>query len=169
MKDIEYMKKAIELAYKGEGYVNPNPMVGAVIVKNDKIIGEGYHEFFGKEHAEINAFKSLTESCENATLYVTLEPCCYFGKTPPCVDEIIKRKIKRVVIGTLDPNPMVSGKGLEILKKSNIEVTLGVLEKECKNLIKIFDFFIKNKKPFITLKYAMTLDGKVATRTNKSK
>lgn len=169
MKDIEYMRRAIELAYKGEGYVNPNPMVGAVIVKNDKIIGEGYHEFFGREHAEINAFNKLTESCENATLYVTLEPCCFFGKTPPCVDEIIKRKIKKVIIGTLDPNPLVSGKSIEILKKNNIDVILGVLETECKSLIRSFAYFIKNKKPFITLKYAMTLDGKVATRTNKSK
>ncbi|EGZ31162.1 riboflavin biosynthesis protein RibD [Malacoplasma iowae 695] len=169
MKDIEYMKKAIELAYQGEGNVNPNPMVGAVIVKNDKIIGEGFHEYFGKEHAEINAFNKLTESCENATMYVTLEPCCHFGKTPPCVDEIINKKIKRVVIGTLDPNPLMSGKSVDILKNNNIEVVVGVLEQECKNLIKEFSHFIKNKKPFITLKYAMTIDGKVATRTNKSK
>lgn len=169
MKDIEYMKKAIELAYQGEGNVNPNPMVGAVIVKNDKIIGQGFHEYFGKEHAEINAFNKLTESCENATMYVTLEPCCHFGKTPPCVDEIINKKIKRVVIGTLDPNPLMSGKSVDILKNNNIEVVVGVLEQECKNLIKEFSHFIKNKKPFITLKYAMTIDGKVATRTNKSK
>lgn len=169
MNDEFFMKKAIELAYLGEGYTNPNPMVGAIIVKNNKIIGEGYHKLYGKEHAEINTFNNLIEDCAGATLYVTLEPCCFFGKTPPCVDEVVKRKIKKVVIGTLDPNPLVSGKSVEILKKNNIEVVFGVLEKECKELIKKFAYFITTKKPYITLKYAMTLDGKIATYSNKSK
>lgn len=165
-----FMKEAIRLAYKAEGYTNPNPMVGALIVKNNKIISSGYHQSYGKEHAEINAFKNLKEEIdENTILYVTLEPCCFFGKTPPCLNEILKRKIKKVVIGTLDPNPLVSGKSVQILKENNVEVVVGILEKECKELIKKFTYFILNKKPYITLKYAMTLDGKIATYTNKSK
>ena len=131
------MKKALELARKGEGYVNPNPLVGAVIVKGGEIIGQGYHEFFGGNHAEINAIKSSIKSTEGATIYVTLEPCCHYGKTPPCVEAIIKNKFKRVVVGTLDPNPLVSGKGIKILRELGIEVKVGVLEKE-KPLLLVF-------------------------------
>ena len=111
------MQLAIELARKGEGKVNPNPMVGAVIVRDGKVIGEGYHENYGEGHAEVNAFKSLKEDPSEATMYVTLEPCSHYGKTPPCVDKIIENNIKRVVIGMIDPNPLVAGKGVDKLKK----------------------------------------------------
>ncbi|MDK3000937.1 bifunctional diaminohydroxyphosphoribosylaminopyrimidine deaminase/5-amino-6-(5-phosphoribosylamino)uracil reductase RibD, partial [Clostridium perfringens] len=156
--DEFFMKKALELARKGEGYVNPNPLVGAVIVKGGEIIGQGYHEFFGGNHAEVNAINSSIKSTEGATIYVTLEPCCHYGKTPPCVEAIIKNKFKRVVIGTLDPNPLVSGKSIKILRESGIEVKVGVLEKECIRLNEIFNFYIKESRPFIALKWAMTLD-----------
>ena len=167
--DEFYMKLALENAKKGRGKVNPNPMVGAVIVKNEKIIGVGYHEFFGESHAEVNAFKNATENVEGGTIYVTLEPCSHYGKTPPCADKIIEKKIKRVVVGTLDPNPLVSGKGIKKLKDAGIEVEIGVLEKECIKLNEIFMKYIKTKKPFVVLKCAMSLDGKICTRTGESK
>lgn len=163
------MQVALELARKGAGWVNPNPMVGAVIVKDGIIIGKGYHEEFGGLHAERNALSCCTVSPRNATLYVTLEPCCHYGKTPPCTEAIIKSGIARVVIGTLDPNPIVSGKSVEILRSHNIQVDIGVLEEECKDLIKMFTHFIINKRPYIVMKYAMTMDGKIATYTNQSK
>lgn len=169
MDDREYMKLALELAKKGDGYVNPNPMVGAVIVKEGKIIGEGYHEYFGGLHAERKAIKNCRESPEGATLYVTLEPCCHYGKTPPCTEIIIQSKIARVVIGTLDRNPIMAGKSVEILRKHQIQVVVGVLEEECNKLIKVFHKFITTKRPFVLMKYAMTMDGKIATYTNNSK
>lgn len=169
MSDLEYMKLAIELAEKGAGYVNPNPMVGAVIVKDNKIIGQGWHECFGGLHAERNALKNCTEPPQGATLYVTLEPCCHYGKTPPCTEAIIQSGIKKVVIGTLDKNPLVAGKGAEILRRHNIEVETGVLEQECSRLIRTFTKFITTKRPFVLMKYAMTMDGKIATYTNNSK
>ena len=122
MTDYDYMSRAIELAKNGEGAVDPNPLVGAVIVKNNKIIGEGYHKKYGDLHAERNAFKNLTESAEGGTIYVTLEPCCHTGKTPPCTEAIIEHKIAKVVIGSGDPNPLVAGKGAEILRNAGIEV-----------------------------------------------
>ena len=122
--DEKYMQRALDLAKKGEGRTSPNPMVGCVIVKDDRIIGEGYHEKYGELHAERNALKNCSESSEGATLYVTLEPCCHHGKTPPCTDAIIENKIKRVVIGTMDTNALVGGKGMELLKQGGIEVTL---------------------------------------------
>lgn len=164
-----YMKTALELAKKGEGKVNPNPLVGAVIVKEEKIIAKGYHKKFGEEHAEINAINNLKESAKGATMYVTLEPCSYFGKTPPCVDAIIKEEIGKVVIGTLDPNPLVSGKGVKILKDNGISVVVGVLENECVEINEVFMKFIKTKTPFVLMKSAMTLDGKIATYTGNSK
>lgn len=167
--DEFYMKLALEHAKKGRGKVNPNPMVGAVIVKNEKIIGIGYHEFFGGAHAEVNAFKNSTENVEGGTMYVTLEPCSHYGKTPPCVDKIIEKKIKRVVVGSLDPNPLVAGKGIKKLKDVGIEVEIGVLEKECIELNEIFMKYIKTKKPFVVLKCAMSLDGKICTRDGESK
>ena len=167
--DIKYMKEALRLAKKGCGFVNPNPMVGAVIVKNGEIIGEGYHECFGELHAERNAFKNCTSSAEGATIYVTLEPCCHYGKTPPCTEAIIKNGISRVVIGALDPNPEVAGKGVKILKDHNIVVEYGILENECIEITKSFRKFITTKRPFITMKYAMTMDGKIATYSGKSK
>ena len=169
MSDAEYMKLAIELAKKGAGYVNPNPMVGAVIVKDNRIIGQGYHETFGGMHAERNALKNCRESPIGSTLYVTLEPCCHYGKTPPCTEVIIGSGITRVVVGTLDCNPIVSGKGVKILEKNNIQVDVGILEKECQQLIKVFRKYVTKHIPYVFMKYAMTLDGKIATYTNQSK
>lgn len=169
MNDVEYMKLAIDLAHKGAGFVNPNPMVGAVIVKDNKIIGQGYHEQYGGLHAERNALKNCRESPVGATLYVTLEPCCHYGKTPPCVEAIIQSGITGVVIGTLDKNPLVSGKGVAMLKQHQIKVKVGVLENECTHLIRIFQKFITTNLPFVLMKYAMTMDGKIATYTNNSK
>ena len=164
----KYMKKAIELAEMGEGFVHPNPVVGAVIVKNDKVIGEGFHKQYGGNHAEINAIESA-ESLGGATIYVTLEPCCHYGKTPPCTEAIIKSGIQKVVIGILDPNPLVSGKGVEILRQNGIEVIVGVLEKEIRKLNEIFIHYISEKRPFVIMKTAMTLDGKIATKSGDSK
>lgn len=163
------MELAIELAKKGEGKVNPNPMVGAVIVKDGIVIGEGYHEKYGEGHAEVNAFKSLKEDPSGATMYVTLEPCSHYGKTPPCADKIIENNIKRVVIGMIDPNPLVAGNGVDKLKKAGIEVKVGVLEDKCKKLNEVFIKYILTKKPFVVLKTAMSLDGKIATTTGESK
>lgn len=167
--DIRYMKRALELAKKGTGYTSPNPLVGAVIVKDDRIIGEGYHERYGSHHAEVNAFINATEDVEGATMYVTLEPCSHYGKTPPCANKIVEKKIKKVVIGLLDPNPLVSGKGIEILRKNSIEVVTGVMEQEGKKLNEIFLKYITTKLPYVILKTAMTLDGKIAAYTGDSK
>lgn len=170
VKDKEYyMKLALELAKKGGGMVNPNPQVGAIIVKNDKIIGEGYHEQYGQAHAERSALSSCIESPQGADMYVTLEPCAHQGRQPPCFKAIIDNKIKRVIIGSLDPNPLVSGKGLSQLKKAGIEVIGPVLEKECKEINQIFYHFITHQTPFVMMKYAMTLDGKISTVAGKSK
>ncbi|MCR5507912.1 MAG: bifunctional diaminohydroxyphosphoribosylaminopyrimidine deaminase/5-amino-6-(5-phosphoribosylamino)uracil reductase RibD [Lachnospiraceae bacterium] len=163
------MKRAIELAKKGEGYVNPNPMVGAVIVKGGRIIGEGYHERFGALHAERNAFASLTEKAEGADLYVTLEPCCHHGKTPPCTEAIIENRIGRVVIGSRDPNPLVAGKGAGLLREAGIEVTEDYLKDECDSLNPVFFKYITTRMPYVVLKYAMTMDGKIATVSGQSK
>ncbi|MCT4594297.1 MAG: bifunctional diaminohydroxyphosphoribosylaminopyrimidine deaminase/5-amino-6-(5-phosphoribosylamino)uracil reductase RibD [Anaeromicrobium sp.] len=167
--DEKYMKRAIELAKKGEGLVSPNPLVGAVIVKDGKVIGEGYHKYYGGNHAEIEAFNSANDSVEGATMYVTLEPCFHKGKTPPCVKEIIKRKIKRVVIGIKDPNPLVAGKSIELLKDEKIQVQVGLCSEEIKILNEEFIKYITTKEPFCILKSAMTLDGKIATKTGDSK
>ena len=167
--DEIFMKMAIDLARKGEGKVNPNPLVGAVIVKEGKVIGEGYHEEYGKSHAEINAFKSANESVEGAVMYVTLEPCSHYGKTPPCAEKIIQNKVSRVVIGMIDPNPLVAGKGVKMLMDAGIEVLVGVLEDECIKLNEVFIKYITTKQPFVMLKAAMSLDGKIATSTGESK
>lgn len=167
--DEQYMKKAIELAKKGVGKVNPNPLVGAVVVKNGEVIGTGFHEEYGKEHAEVNAINSCTQDVRGSTIYVTLEPCCHYGKTSPCTDLIIKSGIKRVVVGCVDNNPVVSGNGIKELEKNNIEVKVGVCKEECIELNEIFFYSNANKKPFVVMKYAMTLDGKIATRSGDSK
>lgn len=169
MKDQQYMLHALNLARKGCGWVNPNPMVGAVIVKNGVIIGEGFHQKYGQLHAERNALANCTQPTKGATMYVTLEPCCHFGKTPPCTQAIIESGIKRVVIGSADPNPLVAGKGTQILKENGIEVTEFVLQEECMKLNTVFFHYIKTKLPYVVMKYAMTMDGKIATRTLKSK
>lgn len=168
MNEKEYMALAIELAKKGVGNVNPNPFVGAVIVKDGKIIGQGYHEKYGGSHAEINAFKTCTENPYGGTLYVTLEPCSHSGKTPPCTKAIIANGLKKVVIGSKDPNPFVAGKGIKVLQSAGIEVEEGILEKECNELNSIFFHYITTGNPYVTMKYAMTMDGKIATRTGES-
>ena len=172
MTDKEYMRRALDLAVRGRGTVSPNPMVGAVIVKNNRIIGEGWHKRYGDLHAERNAFadcKERGESAEGATIYVTLEPCCHYGKTPPCTDAIIENKISRVVIGSADPNPKVGGKGVKILRDNGIEVTEDVLREECDAVNSVFFHYISTGIPYVVMKYAMTLDGKIATYTGESK
>ena len=169
MTDQEYMLWAIQLAKKGEGWTNPNPMVGAVIVKDGRIIGEGYHQKCGELHAERNAIASLTESAEGATIYVTLEPCCHYGKTPPCTEAILEQKIRKVVIGSRDPNPKVAGKGAKILREAGITVVEDFMREECDRLNPVFFHYITTKTPYVVMKYAMTLDGKIATKTGASK
>ncbi len=169
MTDESYIQLAIEIAKKGIGEVSPNPLVGCIIVNDDRIIGAGYHQKFGHNHAEINAINSAKCDIEGSTLYVNLEPCSHQGKTPPCVDKIIEKKIKRVVIGTLDMNPLVSGKGIKKLKNAGIDVKVGLLEKECIELNKFFFKFISKKTPYVTLKAAQTLDGKIADSNFESK
>ncbi|PRY83009.1 bifunctional diaminohydroxyphosphoribosylaminopyrimidine deaminase/5-amino-6-(5-phosphoribosylamino)uracil reductase RibD [Alkalibacterium olivapovliticus] len=167
--DEKMMKRALELASNGRGFTAPNPMVGAVIVKDGKIIGEGYHKKAGEAHAEVNAIESASESVEGATLYVTLEPCSHFGKTPPCSELIIDRKIKKVVIAATDPNSLVSGSGIKQLRQAGIEVVTGIYEKESHKLNEVFNYYITTKLPYVVMKYAMSLDGKIATETGESK
>lgn len=167
--DRKYMRRAMELAALGEGKVNPNPLVGAVIVKAGKIIGEGWHEYYGGWHAERNAFMKCSEDTSGATLYVTLEPCCHYGKTPPCTEIIMERGIGRVVIGLTDPNPLVAGKGLRLLQDAGIEVTAGVEEEALREQNRVFLKYITCRKPWMVLKTAMTLDGKIASYTGDSK
>lgn len=169
MNDQDYMKLALALAEKGRGRTNPNPMVGAVIVKDGTIIGQGFHESYGGLHAERNALLSCRESPAGADLYVTLEPCCHYGKQPPCTDAIIQANISRVVVGSKDPNPLVAGNGIRILREQGISVTEHVAEEECNKLNEVFFHYIRTKTPFVTMKYAMTMDGKIATYTGASK
>lgn len=165
----EYMRRALELARKGEGHTSPNPMVGCVVVKDGRIISEGYHEKYGEFHAERNALTRCTEDTTGADLYVTLEPCCHQGKTPPCTDIIIEKKIARVFVGSMDSNPLVAGKGVQILREHGIYVETGILEEECLKLNEVFYHYITTKTPFVVMKYAMTLDGKIACATGDSK
>jgi diaminohydroxyphosphoribosylaminopyrimidine deaminase/5-amino-6-(5-phosphoribosylamino)uracil reductase len=168
MNDEQFMKQALKLAAKGRGYASPNPMVGAVIVKKGRIIGQGWHRCCGENHAEVNAIQNATENVAGSTMYVTLEPCCHSGKTPPCTDLIIQKKIKRDVIGTADSNPLVSCKGINHLKATGIEVKAGVLEDQCRSLNEVFFHFMETGLPFVTVKYAQTLDGRIATATGQS-
>ena len=168
-KKEEYMRRALELARKGEGHTSPNPMVGCVVVKDGRIISEGYHEKYGEFHAERNALTRCTEDTAGADLYVTLEPCCHQGKTPPCTDIIIEKKIARVFVGSMDSNPLVAGKGVQILRDHGIYVEPGILDAECRKLNEVFYHYIATKTPFVVMKYAMTLDGKIACATGDSK
>lgn len=168
LKDISYMQLALQLAKKGLGWVSPNPMVGAVIVKDGRIIGQGYHEQYGEPHAERNALASCVEKTKGATMYVTLEPCCHHGKQPPCVDAILEAGIRRVVVGATDPNPLVSGKGIHILREHGVDVVAGVLQEESRKMNEVFWHYIQTGRPFVTMKYAMTLDGKIAAYTGLS-
>ena len=167
--DIKYMERAIDLAIKGIGKVNPNPLVGAVIVKDDQIIGEGYHEFYGGLHAEQNAIKNLTMDASGAEMYVNLEPCCHQGKQPPCAPAIVASGIKKVYIGSEDPNELVTGKGIAYLREHGVEVVTNVLKKECDEINKVFFYYITTKMPYIVMKFAETLDGKMATHTGASR
>lgn len=176
-QDEEWMRRAIHLAKKGEGATSPNPMVGAVIVKEGRCLGEGYHQHCGGPHAERNALAACREAGETgesvrgAALYVTLEPCCHQGRTPPCTEAIIEAGIGRVVIGSGDPNPQVSGKGAALLREAGVEVKVmeGAIKRECDRINRIFFHYIRTGTPYISMKYAMTADGKIAARTGESK
>ncbi len=177
MQDIDFMRRAIEIAKLGVGHTNPNPLVGAVIVKNNQIIGEGFHQTYGDLHAERNAIKNCTEThpknfselLQDSTIYVTLEPCCHTGKQPPCVEAIMQHKIAKVVIGSRDPNPLVSGKGAAILRKSGISVVEDFLKDECDELNPVFFHYIQTKTPYVALKFAQSIDGKIASKTGDAK
>ncbi len=164
-----YMRVAIELAKRGEGRVSPNPMVGCVVVKDGRVIAAGCHERYGGFHAERNALLNCREDTQGADLYVNLEPCCHYGKTPPCTDIIIEKKIRKVYIGCLDPNPKVAGKGAQILRDHGILTETGILEQECRRLNEVFFHYMEDGMPFVALKYAMTLDGKIACESGDSK
>lgn len=170
----KFMRKAILLAKKGEGFTNPNPLVGAVIEKNGKILATGFHHKYGALHAERDALfnlakKNLSDAAKGATLYVTLEPCCHFGKQPPCTKAILEAGISKVVVGSRDQNPLVAGRGIKFLRENGIQVHEDFLRDECDALNFIFFHFITKKTPFVALKYAMTADGKIATVSGKSK
>ncbi len=165
----KYMRMAIELAKKGAGAVNPNPMVGAVVVKNGKVIGEGYHKLFGGPHAEVYALEDAGKEAEGAEIYVTLEPCSHYGKTPPCAKKIIDMGIKKCFIGSSDPNPKVAGKGVAMLKEAGIEVVENVLKKECDEINQVFFKYIKTRIPYLFIKCGITLDGKIALSNGISK
>ena len=165
----KYMRMAIELAKKGAGGVNPNPMVGAVVVKNGEVIGRGYHKFFGGSHAEVYALEEAGKEAEGATIYVTLEPCSHYGKTPPCAKKIIDMGIKKCFIGSSDPNPKVAGKGVAMLKEAGIEVVENVLKEECDEVNQVFFKYIKTKIPYLFVKCGITLDGKIALSNGISK
>lgn len=169
MTDAQYMAYAIELAKKAEGWTSPNPLVGCVIVKDGKIVAEGYHEKYGQWHAERNAILHCEQDLTGATVYVTLEPCCHQGQTPPCSDLLIERGIQKVFIGSRDPNPLVSGKGARQLRAVGIEVVEDFMRTECDELNPIFFHYIQTKRPYVLLKYAMTADGKIATHIGESK
>jgi diaminohydroxyphosphoribosylaminopyrimidine deaminase/5-amino-6-(5-phosphoribosylamino)uracil reductase len=169
MNDEYWMRRALRLAEKGRGRTSPNPMVGAVLVKNGKVIGEGFHAKAGEAHAEIVAFQKAKGEISGAILYVNLEPCTHYGKTPPCAPQVIKAGIKHVMIGMKDPNPLVNGKGVEVLKRAGLDVKVGILEKESRRLNEAYCKYILGKEPFVILKVAATLDGKIATRNGVSK
>lgn len=166
--DEFYMKRALSLAERGRGLTGTNPMVGAVLVKDGEIIGEGWHHGFGDDHAEVNCLKNAKDSPKGATIYVNLEPCSHYGKTPPCVKTIMNAGITRVVVGTLDPNPRVAGRGVHILEQAGIDVIVGVLEDDCRRLNRAFFSSILKRRPYVTAKYATTIDGQIATNTGES-
>ncbi|MCD4729010.1 MAG: bifunctional diaminohydroxyphosphoribosylaminopyrimidine deaminase/5-amino-6-(5-phosphoribosylamino)uracil reductase RibD [Bacteroidales bacterium] len=168
-EDIKYMEMALQMSLEGSGFVNPNPLVGAVIVKDGKVIGKGCHEQFGGPHAEIGAIQNTNGIIEGATIYVTLEPCNHQGKTPPCTDALIREKFDRVVVGMKDPNVLVNGKGIKQLRKAGIKVDTGVLENEIVATNEAYIKFITSQNPFCSLKTAMTLDGKISTYSGESK
>lgn len=167
--DERFMRRALELAERGLYTASPNPMVGAVLVKDGEIVAEGWHERVGMPHAEAVAIGKAGERAKGATLYVNLEPCCFHGRTPPCTKAIIEAGIRRVVVATRDPNPLVNGKGIEELKAAGVEVVEGVLKEEAERLNEQFLTFMRKRRPFFALKFAMTLDGKIASRMGASR
>lgn len=169
VNDKQFMKQAIDLATEAKGLNSPNPTVGAVIVKDSEVVGSAAHLYSGGPHAEVLAIEMAGEQANDATLYVTLEPCAHYGKTPPCAEQIIRAGIKRVYVARQDPNPLVAGKGIELLRAANVEVLVGLYEKEATQLNEDWEKYIVSGLPFITVKTAMTLDGKIASRTGKSK
>lgn len=169
MSDADWMRWALELARRGRGFVEPNPLVGAVVVRDGARIGEGWHQAFGGPHAEIHALEMAGLLARGATLYVTLEPCCHWGKTPPCVDAVIRSGVKRVVAAMADPFPAVAGGGMRKLRDAGIDVTLGVLEADARSLNAPYLTLVTKDRPFVHAKWAMTLDGKIATRSGHSK
>jgi diaminohydroxyphosphoribosylaminopyrimidine deaminase/5-amino-6-(5-phosphoribosylamino)uracil reductase len=168
-EDEHWMRRVLRLAEKGRGRTSPNPMVGAILVKDGKVVGEGYHAKAGEAHAEIVALQRAREEARGAVLYLNLEPCAHYGKTPPCAPQVIEAGVKRVAIGMEDPNPLVKGKGVEILRRAGLDVEVGILEKECRRSNEAFCKYILKKEPFVVLKVAATLDGKIATRNGDSK
>ncbi len=167
--DEKYMREALRLARRGLGKTSPNPMVGSVLVRNGLVIGRGYHRFFGGKHAEVNALESATTNVAGATIYINLEPCSHYGKTPPCADAIVSARIGRAVIGILDPDARVRGRGLERLRRAGIATTVGVLEAECRALNEAYIKHRSTGEPFVTVKFAQTLDGKIATAGGASR
>jgi diaminohydroxyphosphoribosylaminopyrimidine deaminase/5-amino-6-(5-phosphoribosylamino)uracil reductase len=167
--DEEYMREALDLARKGLGKTSPNPAVGALIVKNGKIIGRGYHKKAGEKHAEISALQEAGDAANGATMYVTLEPCNHHGKTPPCTEAIIKACICRVVVGAQDPNPKVAGKGIAKLERAGMDVESGLFEGESKRMNEMYEKYITTKKPFVIAKAALSADGKMAAKDGSSK
>ncbi|QGP92998.1 Riboflavin biosynthesis protein RibD [Neomoorella glycerini] len=168
-EDVEYMRRALKLARQGLGRTSPNPAVGAVIVRDGRVVGEGYHQQAGTPHAEVHALQAAGEAARGATLYVTLEPCCHYGRTPPCTEAIITAGIRRVVAAMADPNPKVAGGGFQALRRAGIEVETGLLEDEARRLNEAFIKYITTGLPWVTLKMALTMDGKIATRTGASR
>lgn len=168
MTDEIFMREALRIALNAEGRTSPNPLVGAVVVRDGKIVAEGWHRQAGTPHAEIHALNMAGELSRGATLYVTLEPCSHFGRTPPCANAIVDAGIKKVVAAMSDPNPKVAGRGFEILRAAGIEVEVGILEEEARRLNEIFLKWVTKKLPFVTLKFACSLDGKIATSTGES-
>lgn len=166
--DQKYMELAIELALKAKGRTSPNPMVGAVVVNKGQIVGQGFHEKAGTPHAEVNALRDAGALAEGATVYVTLEPCSHYGRTPPCVEALKAAKVAKVMVATIDPNPLVSGRGVRLLREAGIEVEIGLMEEKAKQMNRFFNTYITEKRPYIIAKAAMTLDGKIATRTGHS-
>lgn len=166
--DREFMNRAIELAWQGRGWTSPNPMVGAVVVKDGTIVGEGFHPAVGKPHAEVYALDAAGENAQGATLYVTLEPCAHHGRTPPCVERVLESGVARVVVAVEDPNPLVAGKGIQRLRAAGVDVEVGVLADDASKLNERFFKYIKTKRPFVAIKTGMSLDGKIATASGES-
>lgn len=169
VEDRKYMERALRAAARGSGYTRPNPLVGAVVVRDGEIVGEGWHEAYGTAHAEVNALKRAEGAASGATMYVTLEPCSHHGKTPPCCEAIVKAGITRLVCPMVDPNPQVSGRGFAYLREHGVEVVTGLMERESEKLNEVFLHYITTGRPFVTVKTAMSLDGKIATVTGNSR